>query len=220
MISRRFALVALLAPACAASAAGTAASAPRKAAHAAVPAASFLVEWRIQPVNAAPGNGAVVIGTRDAATGTSGFGAGATVVGTARQATPQGVRVANGKEASLQFDVARRRTVYDMSWSERSDAEAESASGAARARSQAQGAAGHDVLLHRVDGLRVTPHWTHGDSLALELELTHVRSGTDAQADVEAVDFRSTVQLSFDEWQGVARVGDKGDELQVRVSWR
>jgi len=219
MIARRFALLALLAHVGFASAAGAAASAPRKAAHATAPAANFLVEWRIQPVNAAA-NGALVIGTRDAATGTSGFGAGASVVGTARQATPQGVRVANGKEAALQFDVARRRTVYDMAWSAQSEAESESASSASRASSRAQGAAGHDVVLHRVDGLRVTPHWTHGDTLALDLELTHVRSGADAQADVQSIDFRSTVQLSFDEWQGVARVGENGDELQVRVNWR
>ena len=220
MSTRRFAVLALLAHACAVFAAAPAASAPRKAAHVAVPAANFLVEWRIQPVDAGKANSALVIGTRDAQTGTSGFGAGATVVGTARPATPQGVRVANGKEAALQFDLARRRTVYDMAWSAQSDAESASSSGVARASSRAQGAAGHDVVLHHVDGLRVTPHWTHGDSLALELELTRVRSGADAQADVEAVDFRSTIQLSFDEWQGVARVGDKGDELQVRVSWR
>ena len=75
MIARRLVLVALLAHPYAASAADAAASTPRKAVHAAVPAANFLVEWRIQPVNAAPANGAVVIGTRDAATGTSGFGA-------------------------------------------------------------------------------------------------------------------------------------------------
>ena len=125
-----------------------------------------------------------------------------------------------GKEAALQFDVARRRTVYDMAWSARSGAESGSTTGASRAVSRAQGSAGHDVVLHRVDGLRVTPHWTHGDTLALDLELTHVAAGADPQADEQAIDFRSTVQLSFDEWQGVARVGESGDELQVRVNWR
>jgi hypothetical protein len=30
----------------------------------------------------------------------------------------------------------------------------------------------------------------------------------------------STVQASFDEWLTVANVGDDGDELQIRVSWR
>jgi len=77
--------------------------------------------------------------------------------------------------------------------------------------------------MHRVDGLRVTPHWTHGDTLSLDLELTHAGAAPDADANARAtrdIDFRSTLQLSFDEWQGVARVGEGGDELQVRVSWR
>jgi hypothetical protein len=34
------------------------------------------------------------------------------------------------------------------------------------------------------------------------------------------VDFHSTVQASFDEWLTVASVGDGGDELQIRVTWR
>jgi len=215
--SRRAALALLLATGLAAAHAAPA-SAPR-AARGAMPAANFLVEWRIQPTRTAAANGGVVIGTRDAATGTSGFGAGATVVGTARAQAPQAVRVANGKEAAIVFDRASRQAVYDMAWS--ADSQAESASAAAR--SHAQGVAGHEVVMHRVDGLRVTPHWTHGDTLSLDLELTHAGAAPDADANARAtrdIDFRSTLQLSFDEWQGVARVGEGGDELQVRVSWR
>jgi len=44
-------------------------------------------------------------------------------------------------------------------------------------------------------------------------------SGADSRAS-RGFDFHSTVQLSFDEWQGVASVGDGDEELQVRVSWR
>jgi len=204
--SRRVTLALLLAAGLAAAHAAPA-SAPRGA-RGAVPAANFLVEWRIQPTRTAAANGGLVIGTRDAATGTSGFGAGATVVGTAPSAAAQGVRVANGKEAALSLDTASRRTVYDLAWSDATDG--------------TRGSASHEVTLHRIQGLRVTPHWTRGDTLALDLQLVQAGpSDADAQGRAtRAVDFRSTLQLSFDEWQGVARVGDAGDELQVRVSWR
>jgi hypothetical protein len=206
MMRRRDLVLALLAAAWAG-----APAAPRKAAQGAPPAANFLVEWRIRPAAAPAAGGGFTVGTRDAANGTSGFGAGATVVGTARAAEPQGVRVANGKEALLQFDTTRTRTVYDMVWS--AQAQASSASGAA------QGVASHEVVLHRIDGLRVTPHWSRGDTLALDLELTHVADATADGGTGRALAFRSTVQLSFDEWQSVADVGEH-EQLQVRVSWR
>lgn len=212
MTARRLVLLLVaLAPAAALAAAAPASGAARRTPRAAVPAANFLVEWRIEPVAAAPpANGGFTVGTRDAASGRSGFGPGAVVTGTARSAAPQGVRVANGKEAALQFDDARRRMVYDMAWSGQADASSQPASGVA----------GHEVTLHRIDGLRVTPHWTHGDSLALDLELTRTGPGADGdESSARAIGLRSTVQLSFDEWQGVARVGDD-QELQVRVRWR
>ena len=214
----------------AATATTTAASAPRHGARAPVPSANFLVEWRVQPRRAAaPTAGGWVVGSNDASTGATGFGPGAVVVGTAKPAAPQGVRVANGKEASLLFDEAHTRLAYDLTWSAQSESSAagSSASGAessSQSRARSQGAQGHEVTVHRVQGLRVTPHWSHGDSLALDLQLTR-QAPVDAVEDAGArtargVDFRSTVQVSFDEWQTVATVGDDDAELQVRVSWR
>jgi hypothetical protein len=80
--------------------------------------------------------------------------------------------------------------------------------------------------VHRVDGLRVTPHWTRGDTLELDVALTHAapstvsRSATAGARASRDVDFHSSVQASFDEWLTVASVGDGGDELQIRVTWR
>lgn len=214
---------------------------PRHAAthpRAAVPAANFLVEWRIQPVGAgaASSRGDVVITSNGAATGgATGYGPGAVVVGTARVAAPQALRVSNGREGQLRFDDSTTRTVYDMSYASTSssDSSTDAASGAttggasrARSRSRDRGVTAHEVVVHRVDGLRVTPHWTRGDTLALDIQLTHGgpaagpgTSGADAGATRE-FDFTSTVQVSFDEWQAVANVGDGGEELQVRVTWR
>jgi hypothetical protein len=84
----------------------------------------------------------------------------------------------------------------------------------------------HEVVVHRVDGLRVTPHWTHGDTLELDVALTHAGPATlsrnaspGARAERD-IDVHSTVQASFDEWLTVASVGEGGEELQIRVSWR
>ena len=95
----------------------------------------------------------------------------------------------------------------------------------ARTRTQAE-VQSHEVVVHRVDGLRVTPHWTHGDTLELDVALTHAaptasratRPRTRARS--RDIDFHSTVQASFDEWLTVASVGEGGDELQIRVTWR
>jgi hypothetical protein len=219
------------------------AAAVRRHAAAPLPAANFLVEWRLQPVDAAPARGGVVITSNSAATGTSGFGPGAVVVGTARPAPPQALRVANGKEGAIQFDRSETHTVWDMTYaasaSARSstDASAQVVSGAAssaarlggsRARSQSQdsGVQGHEVVVHRIDGLRVTPHWIRGDTLELDVALTHVAPadparGADAGARASRdIDLHAVVQASFDEWLTLASVGDGGEELQIRVSWR
>jgi hypothetical protein len=213
-------------------------------ARAALPAANFLVEWRLQPADGRPApRGDVVITSGSAATGSSGFGPGAVVVGTARPAAPQALRVANGKEGAIEFDRSETHTVYDMAWtasssaSSSTDASAQVVGGAASsvstvggsrsgARSHEAGVQSHEVIIHRVDGLRVTPHWTRGDTLQLDVALTHAapaavsrNASPDARASRD-VDFHSTVEASFDEWLTVATVGEGGDELQIRVSWR
>ncbi len=216
----------------------------RHAARARVPAANFLVEWRVQASDARPSpRGDVVITSGSAATGTTGFGPGAVVVGTAKPAEPQGLRVANGKEGAIQFDRSETHTVYDMAWTASSSASAStdassqvvtgaassvSATGGSRSGSRSHQAEvqSHEVVIHRVDGLRVTPRWTQGDTLELDIALTHVgpggvsRSATAGALGSRDVDFHSTVQASFDEWLSVASVGDGGDELQIRVTWR
>jgi hypothetical protein len=221
-----------------------AATSGRRPARVAVPAANFLVEWRLQSADARPSlRGDVVVTSGSAATGASGFGAGAVVVGTARAAVPQALRVANGKEGAIQFDRSETHTVYDMAWAGSASASASTdggsrvvtgaassiaSGGASRSgsRSQQSGVQSHEEVIHRVDGLRVTPHWTRGDTLLLDVALTHaapasvsrdVTAGARASRDV---DFHSTVQASFDEWLTVASVGDGGDELQIRVTWR
>lgn len=220
------------------------APAARHASRARVPAANFLVEWRVQPSDARPSpRGDVVITSGSAATGTSGFGPGAVVVGTAKPAAPQGLRVANGKEGSIQFDHSETHTVYDMAWTASSSASAStdassqvvtgaassaSVTGGTRSQSRSHEAEvqSHEVVIHRVDGLRVTPRWTQGDTLELDVALTHEapaavsRSATAGARGSRDVDFRSTVQASFDEWLTVASVGEGGDELQIRVTWR
>ena len=165
------------------------------------------------------------------------------VVGTARAAPPQALRVANGHEGAIVFDRSEAHMAWDMAWaasasaSSRTDGSSQIVAGAAssvstgggsRSRSQSQESEvqGHEVVVHRVDGLRVTPHWTHGDTLELDVALTHVAPveparNADAQARASRdVDFHSTVQASFDEWLTVASVGDGGQELQIRVTWR
>jgi hypothetical protein len=223
------------------------ASAARRAASArtAVPAANFLVEWRLQPADARPSaRGDIVITSGSAAVGgASGFGPGAVVVGTAKVAAPQALRVANGKEGAIQFDRSETHTVYDMAWrasasaSASTDGSSQVAMGAASSvgsvgasrsgsRSRESEVQSHEVVVHRVDGLRVTPHWTRGDTLELDVALTHEaptavsRSATAGARASRDVDFHSTVQASFDEWLTVASVGDGGDELQIRVTWR
>jgi hypothetical protein len=227
-----------------ASAAAPARAGARHAARAPVPAANFLVEWRVQPADARPSpRGDVVITSGSASTGTSGFGAGAVVVGTARPAPPQALRVANGKEGSVLFDRSETHTVYDMAWAASSSASASTdpsaqvVTGAAssvtviggsrsQSRSREAEVQGHEVVVHRVDGLRVTPRWNRGDTLELDLTLTRTlpspvsRSATAGARASQDVDFHSTVQASFDEWLTVATVGDAGDELQIRVTWR
>jgi len=216
----------------------------RRGARAPVPAANFLVEWRVQPAQARPSpRGDVVITSGSAATGTSGFGPDAVVVGTARPAAPQALRVANGKEGAIVFDRSETHTVYDVAWtasasaSATTDPSAQVVTGAASsatvvggsrslALSNASGVHSHEVVVHRVDGLRVTPRWTHGDTLQLDVALTHATPTTGAHGATSAarasrdVDFHSTVDVSFDEWLTVATVGDGGDELQIRVTWR
>ena len=229
-------------PASAASGAARARRASR--ADASVPAANFLVEWRIQPADARPAaGGGWTITSGSAATGTSGFGPGAFVVGTAKPAPPQALRVANGKEGSIQFDRSETHTVYDMAYtasssaSSSTDGSSQVTTGAAssataiggsrsNSRSRAAEVQSHEVVVHRVDGLRVTPHWTKGDTLEIDVALTHAapapvsrNASPDARAGRD-IDFHSTVQASFDEWLTVASVGDGGDELQIRVSWR
>ena len=225
--------------------AGAASVAPpaHRVARASVPAANFLVEWRLQPADARPApRGDVVITSGRAGTGTSGFGAGAVVGGTARPAVPQALRVANGRQGTIQFDRSETHTVYDLVFAASASASASTdvssqvvmgaassiaSAGASRSGSQSQqgGVQGHEVVIHRVDGLRVTPHWTKGDTLELDVALTHAapvsvsRSATAGARAGRDVDFQSTVQASFDEWLTVASVGD-GDELQIRVSWR
>jgi len=216
----------------------------RRVTPASEPAANFLVEWRLQPADARPSpRGDVVITSGSAAAGTSGFGAGAVVVGTARPAAPQALRVANGKEGAIQFDRSETHTVYDMAWAAEAVASASTdgiaqvvagaassvtAGGGSRSTSRSREAQveSHEVVVHRVDGLRVTPHWLRGDTLALDVALTHAAPAApsrNASADARAgrdIDFHSTVQASFDEWLTVATVGEGGDELQIRVSWR
>jgi len=216
----------------------------RRAARAGVPSVNFLVEWRLQPADARPApRGDVVITSGSAATGTSGFGAGAVVVGTARPGAPQSLRVANGQQGRITFDRSETHMVYDMAFSANAsasastDARAQVVTGAASSvagggasrsgyQSQQAGVQGHEVVVHRVDGLRVTPHWTSGDTLQLDVALTHVapvpasRGATAGARASRDVDFHSTVQASLDEWLTVASVGDGGDELQIRVSWR
>ncbi|HYP33559.1 MAG TPA: hypothetical protein VES00_16945 [Burkholderiaceae bacterium] len=227
-----------------ASDAAPAAARARHAARAPVPAANFLVEWRVQPADARPSpRGDVVITSGSAATGTSGFGGNAVVVGTARPAAPQALRVANGREGAIVFDRSETHTVYDMAWtasaraSASTDGSAQVVLGAASsvtaiggsrsaARSDESGVQDHEVVVHRVDGLRVTPRWTRGDALELDLALTHVaptsvsRNATAGARASRDVDFHSTVRASFDEWLTVATVGDGGDELQIRVTRR
>jgi hypothetical protein len=223
----------------------SAASNARRGARVSVPAANFLVEWRLQPADARPSpRGDVVITSGSAAVGgASGYGPGAVVVGTARAAVPRALRVANGKEGAIQFDRSETHTVYDMAWSASASASAStdgssqvvmgaassvSAVGASRsgAQSRQSGVQSHEVVIHRVDGLRVTPRWTHGDTLELDVALTHEapttvsRSATAGARASRDVDFHSTVQASFDEWLTVASVGEGGDELQIRVTWR
>jgi hypothetical protein len=223
----------------------SAASTARRGVRVSVPAANFLVEWRLQPADARPSpRGDVVITSGSAAVGgASGFGAGAVVVGTARAALPQALRVANGKEGAIQFDRSETHTVYDMAWSASASASASTdgssqvVMGAASSvgsvggtrsgsLSRQSGVQSHEVVIHRVDGLRVTPHWRRGDTLELDVALTHEapaavsRSATAGARASRDVDFHSTVQASFDEWLTVASVGDGGDELQIRVTWR
>jgi hypothetical protein len=199
-----------------------------------VAAANFFVEWRIRPASEGAGSGSgVVITSNSAATGGSGFGPGAVVVGTANAGAPygaqggavQGVRVANGREAVLRFDRVETTMVWDASWSARARARGGSrasspgspgADWSFDARSREAGAAGHEEFVHHVQGLRVTPWWTRGDTLELDLEIT--RHG-DA-ADPRDLDLHSTVQANIDEWLTVARLGAGDEELQVRVTRR
>jgi hypothetical protein len=223
----------------------SAASTARRGARTSVPAANFLVEWRLQPADARPSpRGDVVITSGSAGVGgASGYGPGAVVVGTARAAVPQALRVANGKEGAIQFDRSQTHTVYDMAWtatasaSSGTDGSSQVVTGAASSvtstggsrsssNSHQGGVQSHEVVVHRVDGLRVTPHWTRGDTLELDVALTHAApAAVSRSADAGAragrdIDFHSTVQASFDEWLTVASVGDGGDELQIRVTWR
>jgi hypothetical protein len=147
---------------------------------------------------------------------------------TAKASGPQALRVANGKEGAIQFDRSETHTVYDLAFAATSSASSTdvASSGATGSRSREAEVQSHEVIVHRVDGLRVTPHWTHGDTLELDIALTHAAPSTvsrNASPDARAgrdIDLHSTVQASFDEWLTVANVGDDGDELQIRVSWR
>jgi hypothetical protein len=193
-----------------------AASVPaQRARRAPLPAANFFVEWRIRPAAVGAGQAAVFT-SRSAATGGSGFGPGAIVVGTAQGAGgdgSQGLRVANGQEGRLALDRAETRTVTDLAWI--GPGEHDTAHGIPRP-ARPGGTASHEEVVHHVQGLHVVPRWTHGDTLALELAVVR-----DAQAPGDrALELRTTVQLSLGEWSGVARLGAGDDELQVRVTWR
>ena len=230
----------------AAAAASDAASAPARRvarAGAGLPAANFLVEWRLQPADGRPAGNGWTVTSGSASTGTSGFGPGAVVVGTARPAVPQALRVANGKEGAIQFDRSETHTVYDMAFSAdarasaSTDGSSQVVTGAAssataiggsrsNSRSHESEVQSHEVVVHRVDGLRVTPRWTRGDTLELDIALTHAaptavsRNASPGARAGRDIDFHSTVQASFDEWLTVASVGDGDDELQIRVTWR
>src|SRR6201999_171679 len=76
----------------AATASGVASAPARRAARAgaSVPAANFVVEWRLQPADGRPASGGGwTVTSGSATTGTSGFGPGAAVVGTAKPGLPQ-----------------------------------------------------------------------------------------------------------------------------------
>jgi hypothetical protein len=200
-------------------AASAASSSPHRAtSRPAVPAANFFVEWRIQQAAAGVGQ-AQVFTSRSAATGGSGFGPGAVVVGTAQGAggeASQGLRVANGQEGRLELDRPRTRTVYDLTWTTGRADQDTSQGMSGQGSIHPGGAASHEEAVHHVQGLRVVPRWTHGDTLPLELSIVRDASSTDDPA----VSLRTTVQVSLGEWTGVARLGAGDDELQVRVSWR
>jgi len=223
----------LAASAAVAAAAPASGAAPHPPPRRTVAAANFFVEWRVRPASESAGaGGGVVITSNSAATGGSGFGPGAVVVGTANAGAPygaqgggvQGVRVANGKEASLRFDRVETTLVWDASWSARARARGGSrasspgpgADGSFDARYREGGAAGHEEFVHHVQGLRVTPWWTQGDTLELDLEITRYGDA----ADPRDLDLHSTVQASIDEWLTVARLGAGDEELQVRVTRR
>jgi len=205
-------------------AASTASATGRHAtARPAVPAANFFVEWRIRPADSAGAGQAQVFTSRSATTGGSGFGAGAVVVGTAQGAgagesgtASSGLRVANGQEGWLKFDRPETRTVYDLSWLFRGSGGDTQPGMEPPNKTTSGGAASHEVAVHHVEGLRVVPRWTRGDSLPLELAV--VRDAK--QPDERDLELRTTVQVSLGEWTGVARLGTGDDELQVRVTWR
>ena len=163
------------------------------------------------------------------------------MVGTAKPQAPWRCAWPTARRA-IRFDRSRTHTVYDMAWTARASASSSSdgslqvVTGAAssvaivaalrgRAARSSSGVQGHEVEVHRVDGLRVTPHWTRGDTLELELALTHVapagvsRGATAGARASRDVDFHSTVQASFDgggsawpTWaRGATRLQDPGE---------
>ena len=213
-------------------------------AHASVPAANFLVEWRLQPADARPSpRGDVVITSGSAAVGgASGFGAGAVVVGTARVAAPQALRVANGKEGAIQFDRSETHTVYDMAWSARTSASSstEGTSRSSRARRPASARAAGRVWSPIARKRSAEPRGRRSPRRRLASDAAldsrrhaRARRGVDARGAHRRLaqrdrgcareprrGFPLDGAASFDEWLTVASVGDGGDELQIRVTWR
>ena len=124
--------------------------------------------------------------------------------------------MANGHEGAITFDRSETHTVYDMAWSASASASASTdgsaqvtmgaassitAVGGSRSASRSHEAEvqSHEAVIHRVDGLRVTPHWTRGDTLLLDVALTHAapaRVSRSASPDARAghdLDVHSTV---------------------------
>jgi len=182
------------------------ASTPRPA-PAAVPAANFLVEWRVQAGSAPPQPGALVIGT--AAPPPAGWTTVRSGDAAPADAAPVGMRVANGREALLRLDATQARRDYDFIWT-----------------AQGQGVVSRDAVVHDVRSLRVTPHWPGGAApvtLALAVAQSRAAAGAEAAgpgAAGQALELQSTVELHFDEWFTVARLGGAGDLFQVRVTRR
>jgi hypothetical protein len=183
------------------------ASAPRggqRGTSPAGPAVMLLVDWRTVPAEDAPvapagGAGGYVVGTRSPVPP----GWTATRSRDAAPAPVTTVRVMNGHEAAWRVDAAHVRPYYEFVWT-----------------AQGQGIVSRDTVVHAARSLQATPRWPGGDApvtLELAVAASQPRSPAGGDAEREA-GLRTTVQLAFDEWLGVARLGD--EDVQVRVRRR